>query len=60
MLARPLAARGAAVALAAALVTTVTTVVAAVPAWADSPTVTSYSPANVVPGATLHIIGTGL
>jgi len=53
-------ARATAVALSTAIAATAAGIAGAVPAWADAPSVTSYSPANVVPGTTLHIIGTGL
>ncbi len=53
-------ARAAAIAVSAALGITATGVAAAVPAWADAPSVTGYSPANVVAGTVLNIIGTGL
>jgi len=53
-------ARHLAVVLAAAVVATVSGVAGAVPAWADAPSITGYTPANVVPGTVLHIAGTGL
>jgi N-acetylmuramoyl-L-alanine amidase len=60
MLARAATTRVAAIALSAAVVTTASYVVEATPAWADGPTVTGYTPANVVPGTVLHIAGSGL
>lgn len=53
-------ARAVAVALSAAVTTALTGVVGAVPAWADGPTVTGYTPANAVPGTVLDIAGSGL
>ena len=53
-------ARATVVAVSAALVTAATGVVAVTPAWADAPSVSGYTPANVVPGTVLHITGTGL
>jgi hypothetical protein len=50
-------ARAAAVVLSAAVATAA---VGVTPAWADGPTVTGYTPANVLPGTVLHIAGTGL
>jgi len=38
----------------------ITGVVGAAPAWADAPSVSGYTPANVVTGTILHIAGTGL
>jgi hypothetical protein len=52
-------ARAAAVVLSAVVITS-TGVVGVAPAWADGPTVTGYTPANVLPGTLLHIAGTGL
>jgi N-acetylmuramoyl-L-alanine amidase len=53
-------ARAAALVLSATVVTTATGVVGVAPAWADGPTVSGYTPANVVAGTVLHITGTGL
>ncbi|MDQ1686381.1 MAG: hypothetical protein QOC82_3118 [Frankiaceae bacterium] len=56
MLARTALARLGVVALAAALLGAV----GVTPAWADAPSVSGYSPANVVAGTVMHIAGTGL
>jgi peptidoglycan hydrolase-like protein with peptidoglycan-binding domain len=53
-------ARATAVTLSAVVSLAVAGAVDAAPAWADAPSVTGYTPANVVPGAVLHILGSGL
>jgi len=47
-------------ALSVAVASTATGIVGAAPAWADAPSVSGYTPANVVAGTVLHIAGTGL